>query len=138
MSTHVISHQEPARKRAPTPRPRYRVRGSWWAYFARRFGALVVTIIALGVASLVAPLVQAPQPEKALDTFDAAPALAPPDPQLIEANVTLDLAGPPPPRQRRARAARSGIPLDAAGEHHEDGYEILSAAELDAISQARN
>jgi hypothetical protein len=40
---------------------------------------------------------------------------------------------------RRARRPRTGIPLDV---NHEagapDGFEVLSAAELDAISQADN
>jgi hypothetical protein len=135
MSSHVISHQEPHGKRAPS-RQRYRVRGSWWSYFARRFGALVVTIIALGVASFLAPLVRPPAP--AAPVVASAPQAPVAEPQLQEIDVALDLAGPPPAQQRRERRVRSGIPLDAAGVSQADGYEILSAAELDAISQARN
>ena len=125
MATDVISYRKPRRKR-----------GSWWAYFARRFGALVVTSIALGFASFLAPLIRAPSrtPPAPVLTEAAPPA---PEPELQETDVALDLAGAPPARQRRQRRPQ-GIPLDAATDIREDGYEILSAAELDAISQARN
>jgi hypothetical protein len=56
---------------------------------------------------------------------------------LPEIDVTHDLAVPPAPRPNRT-ALRSGIPLDADAAIEADGYEILSAAELDAISQARD
>lgn len=126
MSSDVISHHRPRRKR-----------GSWWTYFARRFGALLLTMLALGFASFLAPLVR-PQTK----------ALAPPprleapvqtaQPEVQEIDVTPALAGPPPRSRPRRERRLSGIPLDAAADHRSDGYEILSAAELDAISQARD
>lgn len=132
MSSDVISHHAPRRKREPK-RSR---RGGWRGYFARRFGALLITLIALGVATFIAPLFrpQAAHAPLSAVTETRAPAAAP---DLVEIDVAVDLAGPPPARQRRARRV-SSIPLDANGELTEDGYEILSAAELDAISQARN
>ncbi len=136
MSTDVISHHAPRRKREPSPRRDKRVRGSWWGYFARRFGALVVTIIALGVASLIAPLIGQPVPEAPPIVVEATPAPEI-EPSLLEIDVALDLAAPPP-APRRARQVRSRITLDAAGDLIPDDYEILSASELDAISQARN
>lgn len=134
MSSDVISHHAPRRKREPK-RSR---RGGWRGYFARRFGALLITLIALGVATFIAPLFR-PQPVEAPPSAVTEALTPAAEPDLVEIDVAVDLAGPPPARQRRARrAANSGIPLDANGELAEDGYEILSAAELDAISQARN
>ena len=52
-------------------------------------------------------------------------------------NLSIDLAAPRRPA-RRARQAPTGIPLDANAHLASDGFEVLSAAELDAISQARN
>ncbi|MBK6703671.1 MAG: hypothetical protein IPG56_07860 [Caulobacteraceae bacterium] len=57
--------------------------------------------------------------------------------ELPVADVFLDLAGPPAPQRVRAFARNTGVPLDAVVEPRDD-YEILSAAELAGISQARD
>lgn len=60
--------------------------------------------------------------------------MTPPSNILPEVEPSADLSEPTPPRP--PRRARLGIPLDAAVTAQPDGYEILSAAELEAISQA--
>lgn len=130
MARDVISHRTPRRKR-----------GSWRGYIARRLGALAVTVAALAAANWFTPLLRT----SSIDPYPAprivaAPAPASePEPILLEADVSLDLAGPPAAvtRPRPRRTAR-GVPLNASAHPHDSGYEILSAAELDAISQARN
>lgn len=68
----------------------------------------------------------------------SAPIAPPAAADLAIADVAADLAGPPSPAQRNRPTARpTGIPLDAAVTPAAD-YEILSAAELEDISQARH
>jgi hypothetical protein len=126
MAANAISHHTPRRKR-------------WGPYMARRLLALGITVTALGAVSWLAPMLRAPEepapplPERS-ETRAEAPAL---EPVFTEANVTLDLA--PARAAPRARVRRlNGIPLNAAAEAVSEGYEILSATELDAISQARD
>jgi len=127
MTADVISYRGPGRKHG--------VSADAW----RR--AALIGVAALGVAAGSWLLTRrAPAPE--------APA---PAAQIIDAPRAAEPAQPPPPAveiRKRAAAAvparrltRRGpapIPLDAQGEHFEEGVEILSAAELDAISQARD
>lgn len=127
MAANAISHHTPRRKR-------------WGPYIARRLLALGITVTALGAASWLAPMLRAPEepapplPER-IETRAEAPAL---EPVFTEANVTLDLT-PARAAAPRARGRRlNGIPLNAAAEAVSEGYEILSATELDAISQARD
>jgi hypothetical protein len=129
MGRTVIQHQKRARKRA-NPR----------AWVARRLGALVVTAAGLAAATwlsitLLRPT--APPAGPATAPQAALPALPPAEAALVDVNVALDLALPPPARPRRARQD-AGVPLDASAERISDGYEILSASELASISQARD
>ena len=89
MSSDVISHHRPRRKR-----------GSWWTYFARRFGALLLTMLALGFASFLAPLVRPQTKALAPPPRLEAPVQAA-QPEVQEIDVTPALAGPPPRSQRR-------------------------------------
>jgi len=124
MTAHVISHRRPRRKR-----------GNAWAYAGRRFGALVLTLAALTTASWLAPMLRTPADPLLPELVETRSAEPGPEAALFEVDIALDLLGPPPPPQRQRRRER-GVPLDAAANHVPDGYEILSAAELAAISQA--
>jgi hypothetical protein len=112
----------------------HRKRTSTWAGVV----ALLVAGAGLLAATLLAP-VNAPAPVTSPpERLTAAPIIAPPiPPELQEVDIALDLAGPPPAPAPRRRA-RSGVPLDARVDGQPDGYEVLSATELDAISQARH
>lgn len=126
MTAHVISYREPRRKR-----------GNAWAYAARRLGALALTVAALVFATWLAPYLRPAPPPKASSapTIVATPL---PPATLPEVNVSLDLAGGPAPARTRRTRAVTGVPLDAAADIVQDGFEVLSATELDAISQARD
>jgi len=125
MTADVISYRGPGRKR------RVSDDGA-----ARRAASIVAA--ALGVAA--GAWLAAPKPDIAPELPAPRAAAAPAD----------EAASPPPtvspkraaaPRPAPARTAQSGpapIPLDAPGAALEEGVEILSAAELDAISQARD
>lgn len=128
MGAHVIQHTEPRRKRAKA-----------WPWTTRHVLLLGVVIIAIIVASSLAPELRAPaRPAQtgAASSVPVAPAPALITPNSIEVEVAADLAHPRPVARRREPAHQTGIPLDAAVTPA-DEYEILSAAELDAISQAR-
>ncbi|MFO1017198.1 MAG: hypothetical protein U1E03_06345 [Hyphomonadaceae bacterium] len=128
MTEHVISHHGPRGKR-----------GSAWGHAARVLGALALTAAALLVANWLAPLVRHSDLTKTPSVrIDARTPAPPPATVLEDADVTIDLAAPRREAQRRPRPAPTGIPLDANGHLASDGFEVLSAAELDAISQARN
>lgn len=124
MTEHVISHRRARRKRA-----------SAWGWAARRLGALAVTIGALVTATWLAPLVNAPEPKLAAPT----PRPEPPPVVVKWTGVIKDFAAaapaaaPPRPVRRAV-----GVPLDAAADAVTDGFEVLNAAELAAISQARD
>jgi hypothetical protein len=125
MATHVISHRQPHRKR-----------GGWWGFVFRRFGALAVTVAALATATWLAPhiarRVPPPLPSKVAEQ-GTGPVLPPP---AVTTETLLITAGEAQPS--RPRRTRRGVPLDAhPGDAGED-FEVLSAGELDAISQARN
>ncbi|MBC7768532.1 MAG: hypothetical protein H7124_07075 [Phycisphaerales bacterium] len=122
MASKVISHRKPRRKR-----------GGWWAYFARRFAALAVTLAALGAASWFGQPPEPPFLPELVETRTSGPG---PDAMLFEVDIALDLAGAPPPPERRIRRARGAAP-NASAIAEPDGFEILSAPELAAISQAR-
>lgn len=106
----------------------------------RRFGALAVTIAALGTATWLAPNYYRPLPAPPVLEVAEAPAPPPKLPPpldvtkaVLAADAALSVA-----EGSRPRRARRGVPLDAyTGDAGED-FEILSAGELDAISQARN
>ena len=131
MSANVISHQEPRRKRADAG-----------LLIVRRFGVVIVALAGVVVASWLAT---ARQVADSVSTQPAAlaPRLAEPaaarEPLLGGLEATADLTGATVPRSARRRTARrhSGVPLHAATTAEPAGYEILSAAELDGISQAR-
>lgn len=104
-------------------------RAGAWGIALRRLMALALTLAALTCVHAVRP--------PAATTATPATSPAQPTPALppAEVDIRLDLAGAPnraPPRRRVA----TGVPLDAAPTQQPDDYEILSAAELDAISQA--
>ena len=128
MTVDVISHRRPRRKRG-------------WAYAARRVGAVALTLAALATAHLLAPRI-GPHPAPPAPAPAPEIAMPAPAPALQEIDVTLDLAAAPAaPRPRRARRARPsprGVPLDASASLASDAFEVLSAAELAAISQARD
>jgi pyruvate/2-oxoglutarate dehydrogenase complex dihydrolipoamide acyltransferase (E2) component len=130
MSANVIQHTRPRRKRA-------HARSSWTA---RHLVLLVVVIGAIIAASWLAPdMVAAPAPAPAsAPQHTAAPVFPPVAPDVAVIDAAADLAGPPIASRRVRQSARqTGIPLNAAVPPRDD-YEILSAAELDGISQARN
>lgn len=127
MSVNVIQHTKPRRKR-----------GSAWSWTARHIVLLVVVIAGIIAASWLAPNMSPPSATAptAPPVQTAAPPTALPRPAIVD--VAADLAGPPAPVQRaRQPARRTGVPLDAAVAPTDD-YEILSAAELEGISQARD
>jgi hypothetical protein len=128
MSTKVKSHREPRRKRA-----------SAWSWTARRIGVLIVTAAGIVVASWLAPDSGRPAPRSAAAPAQLAqPALPPPPSELLAVEIQADLAGPPLARRARPVPRQTGVPLNAGGADQPAGYEILSAAELDGISQARD
>jgi hypothetical protein len=111
----------------------HRKRTSTWA----GVGALLVAGAGLVAATLLAP-VNAPAPVAPIAPMVATPVVTPATaPEFQDVDVALDLAGPPPAPTPRRRA-RTSVSLTARTIHQPDGYEILSAAELDAISQARH
>jgi hypothetical protein len=104
----------------------------------QRVDAFIMTVIAIAMTTAIVLLVQrsASAPPPAPIAQPALPVLPPPLPALAEVNVLDDLPGRPAAAPRATRRSRAGVPLDAAVNHQPDGYEILSAAELEAISQA--
>ncbi|MCX7357679.1 MAG: hypothetical protein NT015_06000 [Alphaproteobacteria bacterium] len=125
MFADVIQHTKPRRKRAPAQ--------SWTA---RHLVLLTVVIAAIIAAIWLAPEIAAPP--VSIDTSPTAPTpqtLAPLN--LPRSDIAADLARPTPVARRHEPARQTGIPLNAAVTPT-DEYEILSAAELDGISQARN
>jgi hypothetical protein len=127
MTEHVISHRRPRRKRPNA-----------WAQATRRLGMLIVTLIALAVATWIAPYVYRPE----LPALKAPTRSSQAPPQLAPASG-LEAAAPSEPaammtQNRRAAHTRSSVPLDANPGSAGEDYEVLSAAELDAISQARH
>jgi hypothetical protein len=129
MSGSVISHHEQHRKR-----------GDARCWTARRIGVLIVAAAAIMAASWLAPDLNrpavAPPPPQTQQL--AAPAAPSAPAELIAVDAAADLMGAPTPRTPRAAPRRTGIPLNADAALQTDGYEILSAAELDGISQARD
>lgn len=129
----VIQHQRSRRKRPPAR-----------AWAARRLGALAVILAGLAVATwLSLDLLSAPARVATEKTAGAPPAAdlaraTPQPPAIAEVNVALDLLGPPPAPRRRTQPEPAGVPLDAAIERRSDDFEILNAAELASISQARD
>jgi len=129
MTAHVISHRKARRKRATA-----------WSWTARRFGALAVTLAALATATWLAPRYRQ----------TSVPTLAAPSPAIETAPATLGrkpiggaltMAIKLPPRARTTRIVEQApppVPLNAMAGERMDGFEVLSAAELAAISQARN
>jgi hypothetical protein len=127
MAEHVISHRAPRRKRGK--------RG----FLLRRFGALAVTVAALATATWLAPYINR-RPPPPLATQTAGPGTTPalPPPSGTTEVTLLITADQPAAQAPRPRRTRRGVPLDAhPGDAGED-FEILSAGELDAISQAGN
>lgn len=125
MSVNVIQHTKPRRKR-----------GSAWSWTARHIVLLVVVIAGIIAASWLAPNMSPPSATAPPPPQTAAPPSDVPSPAIVD--VTADLARPPAPVQRLHQpAARTGVPLNAAVTPADD-YEILSAAELEGISQARD
>ncbi|MEZ6024025.1 MAG: hypothetical protein R3C16_11570 [Hyphomonadaceae bacterium] len=123
MTAHVISHHEPAGKR----------RRRAWLTITRHAGALAVVLCALAIASWV--LIRLWQDVLAPAPPPAVPA--PPAPQIIDLAIEPPVIEATPDAARPARRNR-GVPLNVEPEAVEpDGYEVLSAAELDAISQER-
>lgn len=128
MTANVIQHTKPRRKR-----------GGAWSWTMRHILLLAVVMTGIIAASWLAPGVGSRPTAKApsLPQQTAAPALPQPTPDLTAVDATADLASRPAPIRRvRQTERRTGIPLDAAVTPTDD-YEILSAAELDDISQAR-
>lgn len=128
MTEHVISHRRPRRKRPGV-----------WASLTRRLGMLIVTLLALAIATWIAPYVYRPEPPalKSPQRESYAVPSAPPSasPAIPEA---AEIARPVVASRARAPHARTSVPLDANPGAHAEDYEVLSAAELDAISQARH
>jgi hypothetical protein len=123
MTEQVISHTRPHRKR-----------GRVWT----RLGALGVTAIALAVATWLAPYVYRPAPQPL--TVKTAVAAAPLKLARAATNETVIEEARAPTRaaepRRAQRRPRPGVSLDAHAEIVGEELDILTAAELDAISQA--
>jgi hypothetical protein len=120
MAAPVISHQKPHRKR-----------GAW-----ERFGVPAVTLAGLVVATWLAPYIYPP-----LAQIAHQPAPQPAASSLKVPNVIKVVAAPEPAPvepTRTTRRTRASAPRDAASAPVPDGFEVLSPAELDAISQARD
>jgi hypothetical protein len=101
---------------------------------ARHADAFIITAIALAAATVIALLAQRlPSPPPSIPVQAHRPA--PQSPAALDIDVDAEIA-PAPAAPRPSRRAHSGVPLDAAAAHQPDGYEVLSATELDAISQA--
>lgn len=121
MAADVYSQRGAQSKRAP-------VRG--WT--ARRLVAVALTVAAMAAVAWVAPYLRptatkiASPPEQ--PPFAAAPP-ALPFPAAAETSAPVARARPQRPRL-------TGIPLDAQGANLGEDFEVLSASELDAISQA--
>ncbi len=126
MSGSVISHREQRRKR-----------GHAQAWTARRIGVLIVAAAAIMAASWLTPELNRP-PAPPPPPQIAMPTLPPAPPELVTVDAAADLMGAPAPRAIRSAPRRTGIPLNGDASLRSDGYEILSAAELDSISQARD
>ena len=126
MTANVIQHRKPRRKRAGA-----------WLWTTRHFGLLAVALIGVFAASWLAPEMA----ERATAPAAAPRALphvaAPVVPEAIEIDLRADLARPAPVRTR-AIARRTGVPLNGDATLRTDDFEILSAGELDSISQARD
>lgn len=122
MTAGVISHRGAPRKRAPS-------RG--WT--ARRLLAVALTLIALAAIIWVAPYLR-PAATKGADP------ILPPQPVTVTPELPLPTAAEAPAAAaaRRARAPQraSGIPLDGRPANPGEDFEVLTASELDAISQA--
>jgi hypothetical protein len=128
MSANVISHRQPHRKR-----------GRAWSWTRRRLGLLIVTAAALLTATWLAagPRLPASSPRgHSLQTAEPAPPPSAPARAIVD--VSADTAAAVAPQRTRAATRRSGVSLDARTDAELPGYEILSAAELAAISQARD
>lgn len=126
MTANVIQHRKPRRKRAGA-----------WAWTTRHFGLLAVALIAVFAASWLAPDMDPRAPAPAAAPRPLPPvASAPVDPATIEIDIRADLAAPTRTRARPV-ARHTGVPLNASDTLRTDDFEILSAAELDGISQAR-
>lgn len=128
MFADVIQHTKPRRKRADAR--------SWTTRHVLLLGVIIVAII---VASWLPPELAAPArpAQTGAASVTAAPAPAPTLANGADVYVAVDFARSAPVARRREPPRHSGIPLDAAVTPADD-YEILSAAELDGISQARN
>lgn len=125
MSADVIQQRAARRKRAGA-----------WSWTTRHVVLLVVAVIAILTASWLAPdLAAPPAPLSAPQQHVAAPEPVAQDLPAVDA--LIDLAAPPAPQRIRPAARQTGVPLDAVVEPRDD-YEILSAAELAGISQARD
>jgi len=124
MAADVISHRGADRKRA-------HARG--WT--ARRLMAVALTVAALAAVAWVAPYLR-PTATKIADPQQQQPFARtpePPPPLPVAAETPAPIARARPQRPRLA-----GIPLDVQGASPGEDFEVLSAAELDAISQARS
>ena len=128
MSADVIQHTTLHRKR-----------GNAWSWTTRHVVLLIVVVAGIIAASWLAPNLAAPPQVTPATAPETSARTAPPaGPDLAIVDVAADLASPPASvRRNRPTASPTGIPLDAAVAPRAD-YEILSAAELEGISQARN
>lgn len=126
MTADVISHTSAPRKRAPA-------RG--WS--ARRITAVLLTLAALAAIAWVSPYLHPVSTKIANQPLPASqpPAMAAPAPQLPHP-IAAEAQQPVP--RARAPQRRTGVPLDAQAATPGEDYEVLSASELDAISQARD
>jgi hypothetical protein len=124
MTEQVISYPRPRRKRSRA-----------WA----RLGALAVTAAALAVGTWLAPYVYRPPPppiepiKTAIAPGSIKPTHAAPKDVFTEA-----AEAPAPAVEARQRPRRAPRAQPTAAEAPAAQFEILSDAELDAISQARN
>ncbi|MGE0596649.1 MAG: hypothetical protein AB7P07_09785 [Hyphomonadaceae bacterium] len=116
------------------PRARRKPRGAWRWWAARRIAALALALSALAALAWFGPRLRRPPPPPVVS------------PEAVQVELFADKVRPsikgvasafeataPAPRRRANRAA-AAAPEPAA---EAPGYEILSAEELDAISQAR-
>jgi hypothetical protein len=110
--------------------------GGVWRWLVRRFGALMVTIAALLSVNWISPRLSGTAPPASPPTL--ASQASPPAKSAEAALKPLDKPGwvdvvaPSTPQ----RAHRHGRALNAPHSAQIDGFEVLTADELDSISQA--
>lgn len=122
MFADVIQHTNLGRKRADA-----------WAWAALVLAAALTALLAARQFAPTPVSPSAPVTRSQPAAVQTAPAASRPPAETGPSAIAPAQSA----RRRQPERRRTGVPLDAAAAPAAD-YEILSAAELDSISQARN